>query len=130
MPSLLSGFRLYAELVGRGCCIALGAEIGRRGCRSRWQAKIPIHPECGETRGIEEDAAFACQQHPPRRQHDHEQSPRRTAYFLIGPTGSWIAPPLTLRRIPASATYHARAAVRMPSQPPYLFHGTGLTRNP
>src|SRR5271157_2972044 len=86
--------------------------------------------KAGETRDIEGDAACACQQHPPRRQHDHEQRPRRTAYFLKGNKGSWIAPPLTLRRIPASAMYHARAAVRMPSQPPILFHGTGLTRNP
>src|SRR5271157_6376175 len=54
-------------VVGR---IVFRAEIGRHGRRRDGKPRSQSHPEGGETRGVEDDAAFACQQHPPRRQHN------------------------------------------------------------
>src|SRR5271157_1709903 len=60
-------------VVGR---IVLGAEIGRRGCRRDGKPRSQSHPEGGETHSVEDNAAFASQQHRGRRQHDHEQRQR------------------------------------------------------
>src|SRR5271157_506457 len=59
--------RKNEAVVGR---IVLPPEIGRHGRRRDGKPRSQSHPEGGETRGVEGDAAFACKQHPPRRQHN------------------------------------------------------------